>query len=170
MVTAFILPANVCCIFNIWTNIYRMDVQDITDQRSFPVPCNIDKQLNIHSPVRHLASSHYSINEKPEKLKYISKHLKSHISRRFCLFATKFWEGGRELQMTFCLSVSRASTLMSGGNTNLNLYPNLCALFAHRGGRDAKTLLLCSHALSCPSHLMKLSLLNVLFCNSVFII
>ena len=109
--------ANVCCIFYIWTNIYRMDVQGFTDQRSFPVPCNIDEQLNIHSPVRHLVSNHYSRKEKPEKLKYISKHLLVAGREPPLPFATKCWESGRELEMTFCLSVSTvlvASTLMDG--------------------------------------------------------
>ena len=71
-----------------------MDVQGFTDQRSFPVPCNIDEQ---HTQLRRLASNYNSRNEKPEKLKYISKHfwwvIENHLSGCFCHNILRRWQG-----------------------------------------------------------------------------
>ena len=69
----------------------------------------------------------------------------SPLSTFFCLFASKLWEGGRDSQTIFGLSVSTVrvlSTLIGDEDTQTS---NLFQLFALRGGGDAYN---CSHALA----------------------
>ena len=58
--------------------------------------------------------------------------VESHLCGCFCLFASKFWECGEDLQMIFCLSVSVVwvgSTLIGGGgHSNLNGYDCICLI------------------------------------------
>ena len=90
------------------------------------------------------------------------------ISDYFWLFAPKFWEGGGDLWMVSCQSVSTfwvVSTLMDGGDTQtlIAIIKFVFKLFALIGDGDAK--ISSSHLLmlACTptSHLVKLSLPNI---------
>ena len=98
----------------------------------------------------------------------------SHLSGCFFPFGHKLWEGGRDLQMIFCLSVSAVWVVRirwGGGDTwTLTAKSNSFELFAPQVSGDNKTLPSCAHpllmpshslVLSHPSHIVRLSLPNI---------
>ena len=78
----------------------------------------------------------------------------------FCLFGLKCWEGGRDLRMIFCQSVSTVwvvSTIKGRGDSNVNCYNRFCLKFFSLKGRGCQNIALARSGAS-TSHLVKLSI------------
>ena len=125
----------------------------------------VKRSLNVYETLHiiyHLTASlsHEHVISKNYKQNHYWWLVDSHLNGCFCLSAPKFWEGGGDLQMILCQSVSAVcifNTLIGGGDTQTLTTTIKCIFNLLYSG--VELLKHCSHIPT--SHLVKLSLPSI---------